>query len=173
MLRVPHCLCQAMAWAFPMFIIDASEIAFSRGFQQSFQFHHLLGCCIIVLQCWDTVHRLPDCIPSLEVTRVFTFQTQEFFFQLFVPLAPLPVSFSTACVNDATFETVVRIWKPKRPCPLVSFGWIPPPLPCVMDSGSHIGWPLLIRPRTSHLLADRRLRSREIPFPPQDKSSTL
>ena len=55
---------------------------------------------------------------------------------LFVPLAQFPGSSSTAYMNDATFEPVVRTWVTRRICRLVSSDWIPPPLPCVRDSGS-------------------------------------
>ena len=81
------------------------------------------------------------------------------------------IFFNSLC--EPTFEPVVRIWVPRRLCLLISSGWVSLPSPCVMDSGFHIVWPLLIPPRILHLLADRKLRSLEIPFPPQDQSSTL
>ena len=178
MLRVPHCLCQAMTWAFPMCNLYASEIAFPRGFQQRLQFHHFLAHHIILLGRWDypsasrwlSVSQNHSCFRLL-TSRVLLPRFHSSHFSL--PLAPFPGSSSTVCGDDATFEPAVRTWVQRRPYPLVSFGWIPPPLPCAMDNGSHIRWPLLIPPRTLHLQAGHKLRSLEIPSPPLDQLSIL
>ena len=92
---------------------------------------------------------------------------------LFVLPVQFPGSLSTFCASDATFKAGVRTWVPRRLCRLVSSGWIPPPLPCVMDSGFHTSWSWPITLGTSRSLANYRLHSRETPFPPEDRSSTL
>ena len=119
---------------------------------------------------WHSVSQKHSCFRLLS-SRVLLLRSHSS--HLFVPLAPFPGSSSTVCVNDATIEPAVRTWVPRKHYPLVSFGWIPPPLPCAMDNGSHIRWPLLIPPRTLHLQAGHKLRSLEIPSPPLDQLSTL
>ena len=80
--------------------------------------------------------------------------------------------FSTTCVSDATSEPTLRTWAPRRLCQLILFSWIPPPSPCAVGSGCHTGWPSLTLLGNSHLMADHRLRSWEIPFTPRDRPSS-
>ena len=135
-------------------------------------------CYIIFLLCWALFIGFPI-VFCLSKSLVFRLPKSRVLLPrfhsslLFDPLVQFPGSSSTVCANGATFEPVVHTWVPKRLCLLISSGWIPLPSPGVIDSSFHIGWPTLITPRTSHLLADRKLRSREIPFPPQDQSSIL
>ena len=55
-------------------------------------------------------------------------------------LGTVPGSFSIACVSDVTIQPILRTWAPIRLCLLTPSGWIPPPSPCAVDSGYHIGW---------------------------------
>ena len=51
MIRIPHRLCQAVAWAFSMCDLNTPEVALSRGFQEKLELHHLLVYHIVLLSC--------------------------------------------------------------------------------------------------------------------------
>ena len=133
MLRVPHCLCQAMAWAFPMKNLYVSKIEFSRSSSS------------IIFSC---VRSFSFCAGTLFIgfPMAFCFSKSLVFSSPKLKSSSPQISLkSSFCalgtvlriffVNDVTFEPVVRTLVPRRHYPLVSIGWIPPPLPCAMDNG--------------------------------------
>ena len=178
MLWIPHCLRQAVAWAFLMCQVDTPEVALSRSLQQRLKLHHLLMCYVIPVHHWRTTHRFPDRVLSLEITRVFVFQAQEFFppdpaQNLSLVLRHSSQFSSAVGVSDATCEPGVHTWVMRKLCELTPSDWMLPPLPYVMDSGFHTDWPLPIPLQILHSLANCKLHSREIPNPPQDRSFIL
>ena len=82
MLRIPHCLRQAVAWAFVMCQVDTPEVTISRSFQERLNFHHLLLCNVLPFYSCGLSHRFPDRVLPLEITRVFVYQAQEFLPQI-------------------------------------------------------------------------------------------
>ena len=178
MLRIPRCLRQAVAWAFAMCQVDTPEVAFSRSFQQMLKLHHLLMCYFIPFHSWGTFHRFPDQVLPLEIVPVFVFQTQEFLPQISLKFflwssGTAPGVSSAVGVNDATCEPGVHTWVSRRLCQLTLSDWIHPSSPYLMDSCFYTDWSLPIPLEILHSLANCRLHSRGIPYPPQDRSCIL
>ena len=122
MLRLPNCLCQTMAWAFPVCQVDAPEVTLSRSFQQRSKLNHLFMRHVVFFYGWGTIHRFPNRILSFKITRTFFFLNSRVFppkshsSLLFNLQALLLVSSATADASDVTFVPIAHIWAPKRPC---------------------------------------------------------
>ena len=164
MLRIPHCLCQAVAWALPMCQVDtpeASPEASNKGsnsiiFSCVTSFSFMAGALFIA---FPIVFRLSKSL-VFSLSKLKSSHPRSHSSSLFDPLAHLPGSSSTVYVIDATFEPGVHIWVSRRLCQLFSSDWTPPPSPCVIGSGFHTDWPLPIPSDISHSLANCRLHSR-------------
>ena len=142
MLRISHCLCQTVAWDFPMCQVDTPEIAFSRSFQQRFKLHHFLMCHVIFSMAEALLIAFPivfclskSLVFSLLSSRVLPPRSHSS--SLFDPPAQLPGSSSTVFVSDATFEPGVHTWVSRRLCQSILSGCMPPPSPCVTGSDFH------------------------------------
>ena len=135
MLRIPYCLCQAVAGTIPLCQVDTPEVAFSRSLQQRFKFQHLLMCYIIFFHGGALFIALPIvfCLSKslvFSLSKLKSSQPRPHSSFLLDPLVQLPGSSSTVCVKDATFEPGVHTWVSGILCQLIPSDWMPPPSPC-------------------------------------------
>ena len=148
MLRAPNRLCQTVSQLFPIGEVYTPEVAFSRSFASSRGSSSIIFSCVTSFSSRTGVlfigFPIVFCLSKSLVfspSRLKRSYPRSHSSYLFVAPVQSPGSSSTVCLSDATFEPGVRTWVPRRLCQLVSSGWIPPPLPRVVESGFHTGSP--------------------------------